>query len=102
LILPSCQTSPVRLKTVRPDVGIIDISERVVDRRRIARRFRQAPHGRNIVLFALGLPAFPTDANRLSKGGFDLHVPNPFDGGHLARLLRAGAIRAQPASPVSL
>ena len=75
------------LKTVRPDVGIIDISARVVDRGRVARRFRQARHGRNMVLVALGLPASPTHANGAWKDGFDFHVAKPVDGEHLARLL---------------
>jgi two-component system, sensor histidine kinase len=85
------------LKTVRPDVGIIDISARVGDHGRVARRFRQARHGHNMVLVALGLPASPTAANGRSKDGFDLHVAKPVDGEHLARLLGACATRTQTA-----
>ena len=80
------------LKTVRPDVGIIDISARVADRRRVARRFRQARHGHHMVLVALGLPASPTAAHGRSKDGFDFHLPTPVDTEHLARLL-GGAIQ---------
>jgi CheY-like chemotaxis protein len=89
-ILPSCQTSPVRLKTVRPDVGIIDISAPLVDRARVARRFRRARHGRNMVLVALGLPASPSAANGSSKDGFDYHLAKPVDAERLAMLLGAG------------
>ena len=56
------------LKTVRPDVGIIDISARLVDRRRVARRFRQARHGHNMVLVALGLPRLPDRRERSVEG----------------------------------
>jgi signal transduction histidine kinase/ActR/RegA family two-component response regulator len=90
------------LKTVRPDVGIIDISTHAVDRGRIARRFRQARYGRNMLLVALGLSRSPTDAGGPAKDGFDFHVAKPVDGEHLAHLLRAAALRGRPASPVCL
>jgi len=82
------------LKTVRPDVGIIDISAQVVDGGRIARRFRKARHGRSMLLVALGLSTSPSDAHGPSKDGFDFHVPKPVDGEQLAGLLRAGALKA--------
>jgi len=84
------------LKTVRPDVGIIDISARTVDRRRVARRFRQTRHGHDMVLVALGLPASSPPAKGPSKDGFDLQVAKPVDDESLARLLD-GAIRARSA-----
>ena len=85
------------LKTVRPDVGIIDISARLVDRGRVAKRFRQARHGRNMVLVALGLPASRTAANGPSEDGFDYHLAKPVDAEQLAHLLGAGAIRRDAA-----
>ena len=85
------------LKTVRPDVGIIDISAPFVDRGRVARRFRKARHGRNMVLVALGLPTSPAAAIGPSKDGFDFHVAKPVDGERLARLLR-GAIQPRSAT----
>jgi len=85
------------LKTVRPDVGIIDISAPLADRARVARRFRKARHGHNMVLVALGLPAAPSAGNGASGDGFDYHLAKPVDAEHLAILLGAGATRADAA-----
>jgi len=82
---------------VRPDVGIIDISARLVDRGRVAKRFRQARHGHNMVLVALGLPASPTAANGPSEDGFDHHLAKPVDAEQLVHLLGAGAIQTDAA-----
>jgi PAS domain S-box-containing protein len=83
------------VRTVNPDVSIIDISSRIVDRRMVARRFREAPHGRTMVLVALSLPAHPSDANGPSEDGFDFHLPTPVDAANLARLLGDVAMAAQ-------
>jgi PAS domain S-box-containing protein len=87
------------LKTVRPDVGIIDISAPLADRARVARRFRKARHGHNMVLVALGLPSAPSAGNGASGDGFDYHLAKPVDAEHLAILLGAGATRADAARP---
>ncbi len=86
------------VKTVSPDVGIIDLSSPVVDRRLIARRFREAPQGRMMVLVALGPLACGSDAKGPSEDGFDFHFANAVDVEHLPRLLSNGALRAQSAS----
>ena len=82
------------VKTVSPDVSIIDISARSVDRRLVARRFREAPHGSTMVLVALSLPPHPRDADGPSEDGFDFHLPTPVDAAHLARLLGDVAMAA--------
>ena len=82
------------VKTVSPDVSIIDISTRTVDRRIVAKRFRESPHGRTMVLVALSLPAHPRDADGPSEDGFDFHLPTPVDAAHLARLLGDVAMAA--------
>ena len=84
------------LKTVRPDVGIIDISARLVDRGRVARRFRQARQGRNMLLVALGLPASPSPANGPSKDGFDFHVAKPSTASTLRVCLALQSRHARP------
>jgi len=81
------------VKTVKPDVGIIDISSRKVDRRLVARRFREAPHGRAMVLIALG-PTSPSGADGPWEDGFDFHLPTPVDAVQLARLLGDAASAA--------
>ena len=75
------------VNTVKPDVGIIDMSSKVVDRRLVVRRFREAPHGRKMVLVALGSPVAPSGVDGPSEDGFDFHLPTPVDAVHLARLL---------------
>jgi signal transduction histidine kinase len=81
-------------RTVNPDVGIIDMSSPVVDRRLVARRFREAPHGRNMVLVALSLPTYLGGADGPSEDGFDFHLPTPVDAAQLARLLGDVAMAA--------
>ena len=73
---------------------VIDISSRTVDRRIVAKRFRESPHGRTMVLVALSLPAHPRDADGPSEDGFDFHLPTPVDAAHLARLLGDVAMAA--------
>jgi CheY-like chemotaxis protein len=85
------------VQTVSPDVGIIDISSPVVDRRVIARRFREAPQGRMMVLVAVGPLACASGASGPSDG-FDFHFANTGDVEHLARLLSSGAAQAQGAA----
>ena len=85
------------VKTVSPDVGIIDIRSPVVDRRQIARRFREAPQGRMMVLVAVGPLACASGASGPSDG-FDFHFANTVDVEHLARLLSNGAPQAQRAA----
>jgi PAS domain S-box-containing protein len=82
------------LNTVKPDVGIIDLSSRVVDRRLVVRRFREVPHGRKMVLVALGSPVAPSGVDGPSEDGFDFHLPTPVDAAHLARLLGDVAVGA--------
>jgi PAS domain S-box-containing protein len=77
------------VRTVSPDVGIIDVSSQKVDRRLVARRFRDEPHGRKMVLVAVG-PACPSEANGPSEDGFDFHFAEPVDIEHLVRLLGDG------------
>ena len=86
------------VKTVSPDVGIIDFSSPVVDRRLVARRFREAPHGRMMVLVAVGPLACGSGANGPSADGFDFHFANAVDVEHLARLLSSGGPQAQAAA----
>jgi len=85
------------VKTVVPDVGIIDLSSPVVDSRLIARRFRDAPHGRMMVLVAVGPLACASGANGPSEDGFDFHFASAVDVEHLARLLGSGVPRSQNA-----
>jgi len=78
------------VRAVSPDVGIIDLSSPVVDRRIVARRFRESPHGRMMVLVAVGPPECASGAKESSQDGFDFHFARPLDVEHVARLLSSG------------
>ncbi len=75
------------VKTVRPDVAIIDIGSPIVDRRRVARRIREEPQGRTMMLVALGPPSCRSDESGLLQDGFDVFLPEPVDAEHLAHLV---------------
>ena len=52
------------LNAVRPDVGIIDIGLPGIDGYQVARRIREHPHGRGMLLLALTGYGSPGDATR--------------------------------------
>jgi CheY-like chemotaxis protein/anti-sigma regulatory factor (Ser/Thr protein kinase) len=79
------------LNTVHPDVGIIDISLPRMDGYQVAKRIREEPHGRGMLLLALTGYGSPGDSQRSSEHGFDHHLVKPVDPDHLARLLSQGA-----------
>jgi two-component system, sensor histidine kinase len=72
---------------VRPDVGIIDIGLPVMDGYQIARRIRQDPHGRTMLLLALSGYGGAEDASRSVEYGFDHHLVKPVDEDYLGRLI---------------
>jgi len=69
--------------TVRPDVVIIDIGLPIVDGYQIAKRIRDDPHGRGMLLVALTGSGQPPPGEH----GFDHHLIKPVDPDLLARLL---------------
>jgi CheY-like chemotaxis protein len=83
------------LNVVRPDVGIIDISLPRMDGYQVAKRIREEPHGRGMLLLALTGYDSPGDAHRSSEHGFDYHLVKPVDPDQLARLLSEGADACQ-------
>jgi CheY-like chemotaxis protein len=79
------------LNTVRPDVGIIHIGLPGMDGYQVARRVREQPHGRDMLLVALTSGDSPSAAGRSREPGFDHHLLMPVDFEHLAVLLNEGA-----------
>ncbi len=75
------------LAVARPDVGIIDIGLPRMDGYQVARRIRQDPHGRGMLLLALTGYSSSGDIRRSSEHGFDHHLIKPVDPERLARLL---------------
>jgi two-component system, sensor histidine kinase len=79
------------LDVARPDVGIIDINLPRMDGYEVAKRIREDPHGRGMLLLALTGHASAGDANCSAEYGFDYHLVKPVDPDQLARLLSDGA-----------
>jgi len=75
------------LTTERPDVGIIDIGLPSMDGYQVARRIRDLPHGRNMLLLALTGYGSPADVRRSEEHGFDHHLVKPVDPDFLARVI---------------
>jgi CheY-like chemotaxis protein/anti-sigma regulatory factor (Ser/Thr protein kinase) len=70
-----------------PDVAIIDIGLPGLDGYQVARRIRQHPHGRAMLLVAMTGYGFPSDYRHSVEAGFDHHLVKPVDADQLARLL---------------
>jgi signal transduction histidine kinase/ActR/RegA family two-component response regulator len=77
------------LNVMRPDVGIIDIGLPTMDGYLVAKRIREAPYGRGMLLLAL--TGSLGDADRSLEHGFDYHLIKPVDPDQLERLLSQGA-----------
>jgi signal transduction histidine kinase/ActR/RegA family two-component response regulator len=79
------------LNVMRPDVGIIDIGLPRMDGYQIARRIRDEPHGRDMLLVALTGYGAPDDVRRSEEHGFDHHLVKPIDPEQIARLIGGAA-----------
>ena len=76
---------------MRPDVGIIDIGLPRMDGYQVARRIRDLPHGRDMLLLALTGYGSPSEAHVPSGNAFDHHLVKPVDPDRLVQLLTGGA-----------
>jgi signal transduction histidine kinase/ActR/RegA family two-component response regulator len=79
------------LNAERPDVGIIDIGLPRMDGYQVARRIRNLPHGRDMLLLALSGYGSPSDAKRSAEHGFDYHLVKPVDPDYLTSMIHKGA-----------
>jgi PAS domain S-box-containing protein len=79
------------LNAEHPEVGIIDIGLPRMDGYQVARRIRDLPHGRDMLLLALSGYGSPSDAHRSVEHGFDYHLVKPVDPDDLTRVMRAAA-----------
>jgi len=78
------------MEAMRPDVGIIDIGLPRMDGYQVARRIRDVPHGRGMLLLALTGYGSSGDAHTPAEHAFDHHLVKPVDPDRLARLLSGG------------
>jgi len=81
------------LEVEHPDVAIIDIGLPGLDGYEVARRIREHPNGRAMLLLALTGYGFPSAFQQSAKAGFDRHLIKPVDPDMLARLLSDDARR---------
>ena len=71
----------------RPDVGIIDIGLPRMDGYQVARRIRDLPHGRDMLLLALTGYGAPADVKRSEEHGFNHHLVKPVDPDYLTQVI---------------
>jgi len=74
----------------RPDVGIIDIGLPRMDGYQVARRIRDLPHGRDMLLLALTGYGSPADVKQSEQHGFNHHLVKPVDPDYLTQVIRNG------------
>jgi len=79
------------LNVVRPEVGIIDVSLPGMDGYQVARRIREKPQGRGMLLLALTGYDSPGDSTHSLEHGFDYHLVKPVDPDYLASLIGEGS-----------
>jgi PAS domain S-box-containing protein len=80
--------------TFRPDVVLLDIGMPKVNGYEAARRIRQQPWGKNMVLIALTGWGQEEDKQRTFEAGFDYHLTKPVEPAALEQLL-AGCQQAR-------
>jgi len=85
------------LTTVSPDVGIIVIGLPSMDGYEVAKRIREVPQGRHMLLLALTGFDASDDVLRSMKNGFDHHLVKPIDPDQLTRLLSESTERSSQA-----
>jgi signal transduction histidine kinase len=78
------------LNVVRPQVGIIDVSLPGMDGYQVARRIREKPQGRGMLLVALTGHDSLGDSKHSLVHGFDYHLVKPVDSDYLASLIGEG------------
>ena len=78
------------LNVARPHVGIIDLSLPIMDGYQVARRIREMPEGRGMLLLALTGYGSAGDSKHSLEHGFDYHLVKPVDPDYLARLISEG------------
>lgn len=77
------------LKSVRPDVAVIDVGLPGLDGYEIARRFRAEPDSSHVMLVALTGYGTPEARERSHKAGFDHHLIKPVNTEALQEIMRA-------------
>lgn len=67
------------MESSHPDAVVLDIGMPQIDGLQVARWIRLRPWGRDVPLIALTAWSQPSDRERTSAAGFDLHLTKPVD-----------------------
>jgi PAS domain S-box-containing protein len=84
---------------LRPEIALLDIGMPKLNGYDVARRIREQPWGKNVVLVALTGWGQEEDKRRSRAAGFDHHMVKPAEYGALVKLL--AELQPRPASPIS-
>jgi CheY-like chemotaxis protein len=76
------------IERCKPDIAFIDIGLPGLDGYSVARRVRENPDLRSVLLIALSGYVQPTDIERARESGFDDHLAKPVTPDQLLRVLR--------------
>jgi DNA-binding response OmpR family regulator len=90
------------LKTLRPEVVLLDIGLPGEDGYSIARRMRALPEGRGILLLAVSGYGHEEAVARSVEAGFDRHLVKPVDPDQLRALLARFTMERQKETDASL
>jgi len=71
----------------RPQVVFLDIGMPSMDGYEVAARFRDQPHGKDVLLVAVSGWGQPNDRQRSQSAGFDDHLVKPVEPAVLERLI---------------
>ncbi|HEX6999843.1 MAG TPA: ATP-binding protein [Gammaproteobacteria bacterium] len=74
-------------RALSPDVALLDIGMPGLDGNEVARRIRELPRGKDVLLVALTGWGQEEDKRRSSEAGFDAHLTKPVDPGVLLRVI---------------
>jgi CheY-like chemotaxis protein len=77
-----------RASEYRPELGVIDIGLPGIDGYELARRLRQDPLHKRLLLVAVTGYGQDSDRERSAESGFDAHLVKPLDLSHFEPLLR--------------
>jgi CheY-like chemotaxis protein len=75
-------------ETFRPEVALLDLAMPGMNGLQVARRLRQTPWGRDIVLIALTGWGDEEDLKRTADAGFDHHLTKPIPPDAIEELIR--------------
>ncbi len=82
----------------RPDIALLDIGMPMLNGYEIARRIRDQPWGRDVLLIAVTGWGGPEHRQQTSAAGFDHHLIKPVDPAALTQLL--ASLLSEAAAPV--